>query len=93
VLWVLPAAAVGGAAAVAPGAVWTVEAEWAEAPRVGRSAAGGLLWPEFYPIETWFHSSDCPFPTMNDTAYALHRAHGIDTFLPSTTRTPRAIPP
>ena len=80
VLWVLPAAAVGGAAAVAPGAVWTVEAEWAEAPRVGRSAAGGLLWPEFYPIETWFHSTDCPFPTMNDTAYALHRAHGIDTF-------------
>ena len=80
VLWVLPAAAVGGAAAVAPGAVWTLEADWAEAPRVGRSAAGGLLWPEFYPIETWFHGPDCPFPTLNDTAYALHRAHGIDTF-------------
>jgi hypothetical protein len=80
VLWVLPASAVGGAAALSPGAVWTVEAEWLEAPALARSAAGGLLFAEFYPIETWEHSSDCPFPTINDTAYQLHRAHGIDTF-------------
>ena len=79
-LWTIPASAVGGAAAVSPGSVWTVEIDWAEAPRVARTAAGGLLLTEFFPIETWEHSSDCPFPTINDTAYALHRAHGIDTF-------------
>lgn len=78
VLFVLPASAVGGAAAVAPGAVWTLEATWggARAP----TAAGGLLFAEFYPVETWYHGPDCPFPGMNDTAYALHRAHGVDTF-------------
>ncbi len=80
VLWSLPTSAIGGPAAVAAGSVWTVEIDWVEAPRVARTAAGGLLLPEFYPIETWEHSSDCPFPTINDAAYAQHRAHGIDTF-------------
>ena len=79
ILWTLPASALGGEGALAPGAVWTVEATWQEAA-LHPSAAGGLLLPEFYPIETWAHSSDCPFPTVNDTAYALHRAHGVDTF-------------
>ena len=82
VLWALPASAVGGAAALAPGAVWTVEAAWQGqgAPPPPPSAAGGILFEEFYPVETWMHSSDCAFPGVNDTAYALHRAHGVDTF-------------
>ena len=78
-LWVLPAAAVGGAAAVAEGAVWTLQVEWAGGA-LPATAAGGLLFREFFPVETWYHGSDCPFPGLNDTAYALHRAHGIDTF-------------
>ncbi len=79
VLWVLPASAVGGPAALAPGAVWTVEASW-QGQQTPPSAAGGLLFAEFYPVESWPHGSDCPFPTVNDTAYSLHRAHGVDTF-------------
>ena len=78
-LWVLPAAAVGGVAAVAEGAVWTLTGEWAGGA-LPATAAGGLLFREFFPVETWYHGSDCPFPGINDTAYALHRAHGIDTF-------------
>jgi len=35
---------------------------------------------EFYPSESWVRSADCPFPTVNDTNYAIHRAHGVDTF-------------
>ena len=76
VMWQLPATAVPGG--VAPGSVWTVEATWAGA--AAATAAGGLLWPEFFPVETWPHGSDCPFPTLNDTSYAAHRARGVDTF-------------
>ena len=78
-MWVLPAAAVGGAAAVAEGAVWTMQVEWAGG-KLPASAAGGLLFREFFPIETWYHGPDCPFPGFNNTAYAEHRTHGIDTF-------------
>lgn len=86
-LWALPASALGGSAALAPGQVWTVEVDWATGS-IPRSAAGGILFREFYPIETWEHSSDCPFPTINDTAYDLHRSHGIDTFFTEYTLDP-----
>lgn len=78
VLWRLPAAAVGGVPALARGAVWTVEASWAGVP--APTSAGGMLWDEFYPLEAWPFGSDCPFPTLNDAAYAKHRATGVDTF-------------
>lgn len=82
-LWVLPATSLGGADAVAEGAVWTLQVDWSPAESAAAAPstfAGGLLFREFFPLETWPHGSDCPFPGINDTAYALHRAHGVDTF-------------
>ena len=67
VVWVLPASLLGGAAAVAEGAAWTLEVRWSE-PALADTAAGGNFWREFFPIETWEHGSDCPCPGINDTA-------------------------
>ena len=80
VMWELPAAAVpgGGSAALAAGRVWSAELSWSSGSL--STTAGGILWPEFFPIETWPHGSDCPFPTLNDSSYAAHRAAGVDTF-------------
>ena len=85
VLWELSPAAVGGAVALAPGSVWTVEVEWAEAG-APPTAAGGLLFREFFPLETWPAGSDCPFPTVNDSAYTFNRYHGVDTFFTERTQ-------
>lgn len=49
----------------------------------GEAVAGGRALLEFFPIEAWQKSSECPFPTVNDTNYKLHRRYGIDTFLVS----------
>ena len=78
-MWVVPSASIGGAAAVAPGSLWTLLVEWvASGPD---TAAGGLLFREQYPVETWEHGSDCPFPGLNTSAYNLHRTVlGVDTF-------------
>jgi hypothetical protein len=78
-MWVLPASVLGGASAVAPGSVWTLVVTWQGGS--GVTAAGGLLFREQYPVETWEHGSDCPFPGINTTAYNIHRTVlGVDTF-------------
>ena len=88
VLWVLPPSAVGGNDAIAPGAVWTVEVDWGSPAGAPTTAAGGLLFREFFPIETWPHGADCPFPTLNDTTFDFNRAHGVDTFFAEFTLDP-----
>ena len=62
---------------VKPGELWTVVAEFDKAvPYV----AGGRVIREFYPVETWQSTSDCPFPNSNNANYLKHREAGIDTF-------------
>ncbi|KAA0150435.1 hypothetical protein FNF29_05238 [Cafeteria roenbergensis] len=75
VLLVLPAPGTGGP--LPPGAVVTVKVAFAD----GTAAiAGARRLVEFFPVETWPKSSECPYPTVNDTNYAIHRSHGVDTF-------------
>jgi len=76
-VWVVPANILGKSSLA--GTVWTLSVQWVETS-ISETVGGGLFWRELFPIETWPHGSDCPFPGVNDTAYALHRAHGIDTF-------------
>jgi hypothetical protein len=59
------------------GELWSVVAKFDNAKP---SVAGGRVIREFYPIETWQSTSDCPFPGANDTNYQKHRDAGIDTF-------------
>jgi len=59
------------------GELWTVVAKFDNAKP---SVAGGRVIREFYPIETWQSTSDCPFPGANDANYKKHRDAGIDTF-------------
>lgn len=63
--------------ATAPGELWTVTAEWQNAVP---STAGGRVIREFYPIETWQSTSDCPWPGSDQENYDRHRAASIDTF-------------
>ncbi len=62
---------------LAPGELWTVTIEWQNAVP---STAGGRVIREFYPIETWQSTSDCPWPGSNQENYEKHRAASIDTF-------------
>jgi len=62
---------------LAPGNLWTVTIEWQNAVP---STAGGRVIREFYPIETWQTTSDCPWPGVNQANYDKHRAASIDTF-------------
>jgi hypothetical protein len=59
------------------GELWSVVAKFDHAKP---SVAGGRVIREFYPIETWQSTSDCPFPGANDANYQKHRDAGIDTF-------------
>ncbi len=59
------------------GELWSVVAKFDNAKP---SVAGGRIIREFYPIETWQSTSDCPFPGANDANYQKHRDAGIDTF-------------
>jgi hypothetical protein len=77
-VWVIPSNLLGSYI-INAGTVWTLTIQFVES-NFEDSIGGGIFWKEFFPIETWPHGSDCPFPTINDTAYALHRSHGIDTF-------------
>lgn len=67
------------------GSVWTLEITWS-LPSIAPpgsstvTTAGGIFFREFFPMESWVHGSDCPYPTVNTTAYNLHRMTGIDTF-------------
>lgn len=36
-----------------------------------------------FPLECWPSSSDCPFPTINNTNYDFHRQLSINTFFVS----------
>ena len=76
-VWVVPASLLGDYSL--PGSVWTLSVQWVESG-IGETVGGGIFWRELFPIETWPHGSDCPFPGVNDTAYELHRSHGVDTF-------------
>jgi len=49
----------------------------------GVAVASGRALNEFFPIEAWQKSSECPFPGANETNYQIHRKYGIDTFLVS----------
>lgn len=60
-----------------PGDLWTVTAEFDKAVP---STAGGRIIREFYPVETWQSTSDCPFPNSNNNNYLRNREAGIDTF-------------
>ena len=44
------------------------------------SVGGGRHMKEFFPFETWPDSANCPYPTINNSTYAFHRQHGVDTF-------------
>lgn len=60
----------------APGAAWTVVAEFAGAP----AAVGvGRVVRPFFPFESWPNTSECPFPTVGDEYFARHQAAGLDT--------------
>lgn len=61
------------------GAAWTVTLDdGTEAPSVG----AGRVVPEFFPIEAWPVSSDCPVPSESGDSETLraHLAAGFDTF-------------
>ena len=62
-----------------PGSAWTVSLDdGSDAPSVG----AGRVIPEFFPIEAWPVSSDCPVPTAAGDGENLraHLAAGFDTF-------------
>ena len=60
------------------GQLWTVVVSYAEQGSVP-SVGGGRHMKTFFPIESWPHSTDCPYPTINTTNYNFTRDHGIDT--------------
>lgn len=66
-------------AALPRGSVYTLVATY-DGGAVPAAVAAGRTLIEFFPMETWQKSSECPFPTVNDTNYAFHRSHGLDTF-------------
>ena len=59
-----------------PGAPWTVVLDIAGRPS---SVGVGRVVPEFFPIESWVTTSDCPFPGGNAANLTRHQAAGIDT--------------
>ncbi|NQW62953.1 MAG: hypothetical protein HQ461_08995 [Deltaproteobacteria bacterium] len=62
-----------------PGAAWTVALDdGTGVPSVG----AGRVVPEYFPIEAWPVSDDCPVPTSEPDTEALtqHLAAGFDTF-------------
>ena len=62
-----------------PGAAWTVALDdGTGVPSVG----AGRVVPEFFPIEAWPVSEDCPVPTneADTTALTEHLGAGFDTF-------------
>lgn len=67
------------AAPTAAGKIYTLVLMYQESGSVP-SVAAGRITNTFMPIEAWETSTDCPFPTVNDTTYKWHRDHGIDTF-------------
>jgi hypothetical protein len=80
--WSIPASLLqikGMPAPTTPGSVWTAEVHWEDAVSPV-TAAGGMFWAEFYPIETWTGGNECPFPGGNTSNYDAHRSHGISTF-------------
>jgi len=46
---------------------------------ISHTAIGRVL-PEFFPIEAWVGTSDCPFPEFNEENWKHHQEAGIDTF-------------
>lgn len=78
-LWSIPATVFPGAQPIAPGTVWTLAVHWAD-PSTSTTAAGGMFWPELFPVETWPGGKDCPFPGANTSNYDVHRSHGISCF-------------
>jgi len=61
-----------------PGALWTVSLNMTGSqPRL--LGWGGRMLPELFAIEAWAHSSDCPFPAVNPTAWQLMKGAGITT--------------
>jgi len=64
---------------MAPGRVWSVV--------YGSVGYGGRVIPEFFPIEAWPYSKDCPVPgtqTPNPKDYETVKDLGIDTIFLST---------
>lgn len=51
------------------GAVWTLALQFPDAQ--AQIGYGGRVLNEFFPIEVWQSSSDCPFPGVNDTNYQV----------------------
>ena len=60
------------------GQLWTVVVSYAEQGSLA-SVGGGRHMKTFFPIESWPHSVDCPYPTINTSKYNFTREHGIDT--------------
>ncbi len=71
-MWRVPRCTAAGV-----GRLWTVVAEWSDAPA---STAGGRVVAEHFPIHTWPVEADCPFPGASAPNLAAHVAKGFDTF-------------
>jgi hypothetical protein len=78
------------AGGLAPGSALTARVQFDD----GTVAVAGIRrQKEFFPMETWPKSSECPYPTVNDTNYRIHRDHGVDTFFTTDGSTSKCANP
>ena len=53
-----------------PGSLYTVVLQYVEND-AAESVAGGRIPKAHFPIESWPKSSECPFPTINDSNFEV----------------------
>lgn len=53
-----------------PGSLYTVMLQYVESD-AAESVAGGRIAKAHFPIESWPKSSECPFPTINDSNFQV----------------------
>ncbi len=63
--------------AASPGDVWTAAVEFEQSIAV--AAGGGRVLRNFFPVEAWNNSDECPWPGGNDEKAAALLAVGVDT--------------